>query len=315
MVKRLIPVFLLFSFSLYAQQFAIPGTGTQENSSQSSVQYLPQAIVPLQAIPDTADNLQLAISNRQYPVTPGDVYELTFLLAGETVSNTLLVESDYTINMTIFGKLNALGMTFAQLKPVVEQKIADAYPRSLPSLNIISVGIFQVPIRGEIPESRYVTAWGLSRLNEVLEENLGNYSSIRDIEIISGSGESVTYDLLMALNKGILLQNPTIKPDDIIVVNRIRREIRILGEVYKPGTYQLLDSEKMSDVESFTGGFTPIANPSRIRVDRYSGSQPVSFSITEKEFHDFELHHGDKIYIPSIEKIQPVVYVEGSINQ
>lgn len=313
MVRFIFFLLCLINISIFSQQLNLPGTSSSEDSAENPVQYLPQAIVPLSAVADTADNLQLAISNRQYPVTPGDVYELTFLLAGETVSNTLLVESDYTINMTIFGKLNALGMTFAELKPVVEEKIANAYPRSLPSLTIRSVGVFQVPIMGEIPESRYVTAWGLSRLSQILDDNLGIYSSIRDVEIISGKGESIKYDLIQALNLGVLAQNPTIKPDDIIVINRIRREIQILGEVYKPGTYQLLDNETIGDVEKFTGGFTPLANPAGIHVERFSGIQPTSFILTEEAFKRFDLHHGDIISIPSKVRIQPVVYVEGAI--
>jgi len=303
--------FIFISSFLSAQQFTMPGS---ESEGDTTVQYLPQAILPVQAVPDVADNLQLAISNRQYPVTPGDVYTLTFLLAGETVSNVLLVESDYTINMTIFGKLNATGMTFAQLKPVIEQKIADAYPRSLPALTMTSVGVFQVPILGEIPESRYVTAWGLSRLSEVLEGNLGDYSSIRDIKITSGDGNSRHYDLLMALNQGELAQNPTIRPDDNIVINRIHREIEILGEVYKPGVYQLLDYDTILDVQQFTGGFTPMANASRIRIDRFSGNSPVTFFLDNEHYNeDFEFHNGDIVTIPSIIRVQPVVYVEGGI--
>ncbi len=289
--------------------------GTEEDSSVDTIQYLPQAILPVTALEDTADNLQLAISNRQYPVTPGDVYTLTFLLAGETVSNVLLVESDYTINMTIFGKLNAAGMTFAGLKPLIEQRIADAYPRSLPALTITSVGVFQVPISGEIPQSIYVTVWGLSRLSELLEGNLGDYSSVRDVEIISGYGVSNKYDLLLALNQGDLAQNPTIRPDDTIIINRISREVQIRGEVYKPGVYQLLDGDTIEDVQLFTGGFTPMANGTRIRIDRYTGINPRSFFLNSEEYNKgVEFLDGDVVTIPSIIRVQPVVYIEGGIS-
>ncbi|MBN2656307.1 MAG: SLBB domain-containing protein [Spirochaetales bacterium] len=289
----------------------MPGSGS---FGSGTTQFIPQAVLPVSSIPETTENLQLAISNRQYPVTPGDVYELTFLLAGETVSNILLVESDYTINMTIFGTLNASGMTFAELKPVIEQKIADAYPRSLPSLNITSVGVFQVPVQGEIPESRYVTAWGLSRLNEILDGILGNYSSVRDIQIQSREGVINTYDLLQALNQGDLTQNPTIRPDDTIIINRIHREIEMKGEVYKPGVYQLLDSDTIEDVERYTGGFTPMANAERIRIDRFTGDHPSTFFINREDYsREFDFHNGDIVTVPSIIRVQPVVYVEGGI--
>ena len=89
------------------------------------------------------------------------------------VEGTSIAIFIYIVNLTIFGKIDATGMTFAALKPLIEQTIAAGYPRSLPAVTITSVGVFQVPILGEMPQSRYVTAWGLSRLSEVLEGNLG----------------------------------------------------------------------------------------------------------------------------------------------
>ncbi len=286
-----------------------------QESEEPQLQYMPQAIIPLEAVTDEASNLQIAISNRDYPVTPGDIYTLTFLLQGETVSNTLLVESDYTINMTIFGKLNAEGMTFSELKPQIEQKIADAYPRSLPSVTITSVGVFQVPLMGEVPESRFVTAWGLSRLNEVVEDNLGDYSSIRDIEIISANGSRKKYDLLLARHHGNLQENPYVRPNDTIVVSRVRREIQVIGEVYRPGNFQLKDNEGVYELSYFTGGFTPMANTSRIKVDRYTSGSVESFTIDYDTYQgNFEFFNGDVITVPAITLSQPVIYIEGSIR-
>lgn len=315
-MKRLLLFFLFtVSLSLQAQQIVLPGIGSLEGELLGQI--APQAVVPVQGFPEEVGSLELAISERQYPVTPGDIYTLTFLLANEAVSSTLLVESDYTINMTIFGKLNARGMTFAQLKPVIEQIIADAYPRSLPSVTITSVGIFQVSIRGEIPQSRYVTVWGLSRLSEVLEDALGPYSSVRDVRIISENGQEKTYDLLMALNQGNLNQNPRIKPGDTIVINRIQKAVEIRGEVYAPGIYHLLDNEDFKDILTYTRGFTPGANLSRIRVDRFSGDRPITFFLNyndESALETFEFQNDDVITVPEIARTQPVVFVEGGLS-
>ena len=306
MKKILLLIAILFSPTVLWAQFS---------EVETQIQYMPQAVIPLESVADEPSNLQIAISNRDYPVTPGDVYTLTFLLAGETVSNTLLVESDYTINMTIFGKLNAEEMKFSELKPQIEQKIADAYPRSLPSVTITSVGVFQVPLLGEVPESRFVTAWGLSRLSEVVEDNLGTYSSIRDIEILSADGTRRKYDLLLARNHGNLSENPHVKPNDQILISRVSREIKVVGEVYRPGNYQIKNNEDVQALTFFTGGFTPMANTARIKIDRYNEGKVESFTINYHIFtHDFQFYHGDIITVPTIVKSQPVVYIEGSIQ-
>ncbi len=312
MKKILFVLFILIGFSAFAQDFGLSG---QNQLNNTNVQYLPQAVIPLQAVTEEASNLQIAISSRSYPATPGDVYTLTFLLAGDTVSNTLLVESDYTINMTIFGKINAEGMTFPQLKPIIEQKIADAYPRSLPSVTITSVGVFQVPVLGEVPESRFVTAWGLSRLSEVIDGNLTDYSSTRDIKIVHGDGTAETFDILKALNHGELDENPNVKPSDRIIISRLHREIVISGEVYRPGNYQLLDTDDVEQVTYYTGGFTPRADITRIKIDRYTSGRPESFTLNFSSLpEDFNFENGDIITVPTVIDRQPVVYIDGGIS-
>lgn len=315
-MNKLIAVFLVMAgFSSHAQQVTLPGMGGEV--VRDPVRSRPPAAALPVETPGRAENLQLAISDPQYPVTPGDVYTLTFLRAGTAISNTLQVESDYTINMTIFGKLNARGMTFSQLKPAVEKIIADAYTGSLPSLTIASVGVFKVPVQGAIPEVRFITVWGLSRLSEVLQDTLGTYSSIRDVEIISENGQSRTYDLLMALNQGILSQNPRVRPGDTIVVKRIQRVVRVRGEVYSAGDYQLLENEGIEDLVKYTRGFTSSANSSRIRVERFSDERPVTFFLNYNDpgqIRKFEIRNDDVMTIPTRKSPQPVVYVEGGIS-
>ena len=297
---------LSLGFTLSAQQFFLQGANNNNG---------PGNIPPGAIAPQITDNLQLAISSKDYPVTPGDVYTLTFLMANQTVANTLLVESDYTINMTIFGKLNARGMTFAELKPVIEQKIADAYPRSLPSVTITTVGVFQVPITGEIPQAVYVTAWGMSKLSEIIEGNLGYYSSIRDITIIPETGRARKYDLLKAISLGILSEDPNISPGDTVVISRVSRQIEVRGEIYRPAVYQLLPEEGLADIYSFTGGYTPMANLSRIRIDRFSEGIPVTLNINKEQINsNFNLLDGDIITVSSIIQRRPVVYIEGGVE-
>ena len=60
------------------------GLGAQQGSKQLRELLPPeslqqQPLVPLQAELAVADRLQLAVSSKNYPVTPGDVYRITFV--------------------------------------------------------------------------------------------------------------------------------------------------------------------------------------------------------------------------------------------
>jgi polysaccharide biosynthesis/export protein len=260
--------------------------------------------------------LQLAISSEKYPVTPGDVYRLTYTQADTQVINNFLVESDYTINMKVFGKMNTTGMTFMQLKPLVEKAVAAAYPRSMPSLAIYSLGIFQVQLKGETPQAQSVIAWGLSKLSEIVESRSGRFASLRNIRVISRDGKEKTLDLFKAYRIGAVEEDPYVKPGDTIMLSRSERRIEIAGEVHWPGTYDLLADEQLRElVETYGGGLTGNSDVSRVRIERMAGDRAriVYVSLSEGYRQGARIENGDVITIPALTESLPVVSFEGAV--
>ena len=241
----------LFTQGLEPQRDFQPGTGFGTQGAAQDEELFERQV----------ERLQLAISTEDYPVTPGDIYRFTFTTAGNLISNEFIVESNYSVNLGALGSISVKGMSFPQLKRTIEQLIVEGYPRSIPSVTMISTGTFKVPVVGEIPETRYVMAWGLSRLNEVLEGTLGKHSSIRNVKVVSSNGTSIVYDIWMARYKGELSQNPYVQPGDRVEIFRVEKEVSISGEVYRPGVYQLKENESLRDIEFFLWRFHPPCGP------------------------------------------------------
>ena len=291
---------------MFSQQFLLGPFSGQTTVGEDEI--------PGETMRSNAENLQLAISSRDYPVTPGDVYMLSFIMAGNPVTNTLLVESDYTINLDVLGKIDAKDMTFPALKPIIELIIADAYPRSMPSLTIRDIGSFQVAITGAVPQTRYLTAWGLSRLSETIVHDIGPYSSIRDITIKSVDGNEKQYDLLTARNLGILSEDPYLRPGDTIVFSQVQKRVQVSGQVLRPGEYQMKESETTSELLQYVGGLTLTASYDRIRINKNDGEISVSsFASFDELQSGIELNDGDRIIVNSEFNNRPVVFVEGAL--
>ncbi len=278
----------------------------------------PPAAAPVPAEPTAADagaRLLLAISSAEYPVTPGDTYRITYLQAGTSVASEVTVQSDYTLNMGIFGVFNTRGMTFAELRPTVEKKVAASYPRSTPALTIVSVGVFQVLVRGEVLRVANVSAWGLSRLSDLLSGLLDPYSSIREVRVISPGGQAQVYDLFQAERFGRMDQNPYVRPGDVIEVARRGREVQLVGEVLRPGTYQLLKEDSLEElIERYGGGLTRLAEPSRIRIERVEAQAARTYYIDLKaEYRRVDLVDGDVVTVRSQVTGMPLVFLEGAV--
>ncbi len=267
------------------------------------------------AITDPAVRLQLASTSNDYPVTPGDIYRLTYLRAGEPTVTEVIVENDYRVNLTLFGRVDATGLSFIALKQRIQQIVEAAIPRSVPSVTIVSAGIFQVRITGQIEQSRSISAWGMTRLSDAVREQLTPYSSIRSIAVVNAAGRRSEYDLFRAIELGDLSQDPYLRPGDSVIVSRAVRVIYIGGEVNRNGRYELTENDSVPEVLEYARGATRVADLTRVRirrtVDRTVRTYTRDFSPDSARFAFLD---GDIVSVPSRVLSQPIVYVEGPLH-
>jgi polysaccharide export outer membrane protein len=289
----LISLALLWSFTIHAQS-----TGFFQ---------VPEVLEVETEVLTAEEQLLLALSNPDYPVTPGDRFELVFRTGGQLVVDQLQVQSDYSLNLNIFGVIDVEGRTFEELKFQVERIVEDSYARSFPALSLVSLGRFQVFIEGNLPRSRYISAWGLTRLSEVLSSSLGPFSSIRDVLITSREGLTRQYDLALALYGSRPDQDPFVKPGDQITIAPAIKIVRISGEVLRPGVYQLQKEENFNRLLEFAGNLSPLAGE-QFRL--YRQDQGTVTTLRPDAEEDTVLANGDDIIIPSKNENLPVVYIE-----
>jgi polysaccharide export outer membrane protein len=96
-------------------------------------------------------------------------------------------------------------------------------------------------------------------------------------------------------------------PEVAVIVNEVHSfKVSVIGEVVKPGRYELRSWTTVSDVLALAGGFTPFASRSRIVVLRPEGSTVKRIPFDYKKFADsggaegtsLYLHPGDTVLIP-----------------
>jgi protein involved in polysaccharide export with SLBB domain len=265
-------------------------------------------------------NPQLAMSNANYRVTAGDVYTLAYTAGGNHVTYPIAVDSSYRIRVSNLGVINAAGKTFLQLKNEAEAIVSNNYPLSGAQLVLTRPALFTVYLKGEVFTAVELSAWALSRLSSFLEGNrLTPYASLRDVTVTSSGGQKRTYDIFKARRDGDLGQDPYVRPGDTITVNRVGRVVTVRGSVERPGTYQILDGENLSElVKRYGNGLTPLADTSRIELIRYveGGSDSgEKFFLGGKDIEDnLTLNNLDAVYIPFITDLMPVMFVEGAVQ-
>lgn len=268
-------------------------------------------------------NAQLAMAEKDYKVTAGDVYTLAFYQNGAGNSYTIIVDSTYKIKIANLGTINCENLSFIQLKKNIETLVMRNYPLSVVTFAMLQPSVFNVLIKGEVFSAHETKAWALTRLSDILQNaELTQFSSTRNIKIKSANGKTKTCDLFKAKRNADFSENPYLRPGDEIEFSRTNRKVSISGSVERPGTYELLKDENLSElIKVYAKGATKTANLLKIQLLRFENS--ANQSETHKKIiyldkdsveNNFLLADMDSIYIPDQNEIQSFIEVKGVIK-
>jgi polysaccharide biosynthesis/export protein len=259
-----------------------------------------------------SDALRIALATEDYPVTPGDAYTLTWWQADTPETASLVVSSSCSIDMGIFGSVDADGITATRLKSIVRDRVSAMYARGFPSLTLAAPGEFRVKVSGEVAATAWVPAWGLSRLSEVVAAAALPSASLRDVQVLDSRGGSSRYDLFQAARQGTQSQDPLVHPGESVVLGRAATVVRIAGEVRRPGVYQLLPGDTLGSlVNMYSGGPAPGADTAHVAVDGAAGTRVLD--LAENDASAASLADGDSVRVPALLQTLPLIYVEGAV--
>ncbi|MBI9102909.1 MAG: SLBB domain-containing protein [Spirochaetales bacterium] len=258
--------------------------------------------------------------NTDYPLVPGDTFDLAYSQRGEDVKFSFFVEEDYTVNLTYMGKLDVTGMTFADLKIKVEELVKSSFPGSFSHLIIKTPGVFMIPVRGEVKAAVEIPAWGYMRLSSAIEKVVTNYASSRMVEVIAENGESQIYDLYQALRYGDKENDPFLKVGDKIIIHKYERMVKVSGQVRRAGNYELLPGEDLASlIEVQADGFSPMADTSKVKITRIVSNtsefgETLYLDLSQSIPEGFALNNMDTIEVPLRADFQPKVLFQGAIG-
>jgi protein involved in polysaccharide export with SLBB domain len=232
------------------------------------------------------------------------------------MSIPLTLDADYRLKVQNMGTINARNKTYLQVRREVETLVSHNYPMSGPALTLTRMGSFTVLVTGETVNAGNRNVDGLTRVSALLTALTGK-ASTRFVTITHSNGATQTCDLFIAGRDGDLSQDPYISPGDRIVILPAGRVVELAGEVFRPGTYELLPGEKLGNlIEYYGGGFTLDAAPEKITLTRAgedaTASRELQFLSWEKE-RETTLEDGDRVAVENRIANRRAVFFEGAV--
>jgi protein involved in polysaccharide export with SLBB domain len=293
--------------------------------------------------PDQPIPLQHPVNPDQYVVGVGDQLMVHFW--GQRDENIpLIVGPEGQVFLPNIGTVRASGKTLAELKGSIRWLLKKNYPGLHHDVFLVKPRTFRLHVLGQVERPGPMEANAVTHVSEVVEmagfkssicppvteaaQNCqgrprGIQGSTRAIEVWRNGEMAARADLLMYQRFARIEDNPYVLDNDRIVVPYAGRMVRVSGAVRSPDLYELLDDETLHDlIVKLCGG------PSRdisyrekawiVRRGRDDQLHTIEFNLSEllnnpALSEQYPLKDGDMIKIPSMDRYQKLVRVEGAV--
>jgi len=300
-------------------EIELPGEELKDSYFGYSFFKAPASISLLNNLPAPSD----------YVLGPGD--EIVITLWGETeLVSTHEISRSNTIYVERVGLLNLSGKSLGEAEIFLKGRLEKAYstlrgprPRTfmdislgkLKSINVRFVGQVQVPGLYPVHPFSSVTT-GLMQAGGV-----DKTGSLREIQVIR-NGEVITeVDLYAFLLEGKTDGDIRLRDQDVVLVPIRESAVSISGEVRNPGIYELLQSESLADLVSFSGNFTARARSpiELLRIKplalRTSEDTPrETYFIPVSGLNEWQSLDGDSIIVHSILPEERKISIRGQVK-
>lgn len=257
-----------------------------------------------------------------YVIGPEDVLDI-IVWDQANLTKTITVSSEGTITYPLLGEIKAAGLTADRLAGTLAEKLEAGYIRN-PQVTVLikEYNSQKIMVFGQVDRPGLYKLKGDTPVLELISQlggvNLGKVDQIvisrkKKEEITTAEGEkktvekveTLTVDLHALLTEGDLSQNIVIHSGDTVYVSAAKRaKIYVLGQVEKPGPYEVPKSVTVLEAINMAGGITDLAAPNRIKVIRKveSVKQIIRVNLGQimkgEKQKDIVVKPGDIIIVP-----------------
>jgi polysaccharide export outer membrane protein len=218
---------------------------------------------------------QPAPSVEVYVLGPGDTIDV--VIYGEAdLSRSVTVKPDGTVSLALLGEVKAAGKTTKQFSDELVRLYKKYLKQPSISVTVREFRVERIYILGQVSRPGEYQLRPATGVMELLASAGGptNRADLAKVVVIRGKTEAMQLNLLEAF---VANRNPDVKllAGDVLFIPETDRRTVILGQVNRPGAYELLQGQRVSDLIAAAGGVTPRAAPDKAFVVRGQEQIPV----------------------------------------
>ena len=257
---------------------------------------------------------------QNYEIGPND--EIVIDIYGYSEANyRLMVSKEGAISIPYIGLVFVNGLTIQEASEKIRSKLAAVYSgiktgKTSVQVSLGTIRSIQVTLMGEVTKPGTYTLPSLATVFNALYAagGPGRNGSYRNIELIRNSKVIETLDVYDFLMNGDQTKNIRLQDQDVIRIPAYHERVQMLGEVKRPGIYEMQPDEILNDLIRYAGGFSDSAYTAMIKAVRLTGTQKAVSDIPSGDFAAFHPKNGDKYLVSAIlDKYTNRVIIDGAV--
>ncbi len=170
------------------------------------------------------------------------------------------------------GPILVAGIRYADLNSVISSRVGQVFRNFQVSASLGRLRGIRVYVTGFTPRPGAYTLSSLSTLVSALMKAGGPSAagSFRQIELRRANKTVSQFDMYDLLLKGNKSADIPLQAEDVVHIGPVGPQVAILGSVNKSVIAELKPNETIADVLAMAGGFNPVADRSRVTLERLS---------------------------------------------
>lgn len=252
----------------------------------------------------------------EYKISLGDVISVVLSGSKERIFD-MRVQLDGTVFFPELGSISVAGESFIDVKNKFSNLIDQSYIGVSIDLSLKNLSAKKITIVGAVnnPGTYLVNPFTTISNSLAYSGGIQSIGSLRNIRLIRSNGNNFEFDLYDLLIDGNRTNDITIESGDVIIVGPAVKFINISGMVKRPGTYELLQGEDLSDLLKFSLGFLGGANTEKITLDKLdSDNSTIKKIITSNKEHSLKDILSVNVY-PYLNDNTSNIYVSGAVKE
>jgi protein involved in polysaccharide export with SLBB domain len=211
-----------------------------------------------------------------YRLGPGD--QLVLILTGDVEKTQMLdVTREGFVLIPQVGQLPVANLTLAELETVLQTRLSRVYSgvkkdvgTTRFSVTVSKLRSNQIFVNGDVmrPGSYRVSSAGTALTALYAAGGPSDIGTMRAISVRRGGKTVSTLDAYDYLLHGDAGGDVRLENGDVVFVAVHGPRVRVAGQVNRPATYELKDTETLADVIRDAGGFSANAGLQRLQIER-----------------------------------------------